>query len=140
MSKVFIGILFITTGFSSCGLLKGHDGSAIYSALFDKTPDCVEMLHWQDQTVPIFDTAIMLHFKTCPEEVDRIVSLKNYDAFMEAGKHARYNEYGGNKWLNAELLGDSVMCYVHMKDAYGNGQTLYVNRQKNEAICIDIWN
>ena len=59
--------------------LQPRTGEEIYAALFGKPASkCVKVLNYQDQVVPKIDYAIWLHFKTCPDEMRRILSQKNY--------------------------------------------------------------
>ena len=68
-------------------MLKPRTGDEIYSALFGKTNNsCLKVLNQQDQIVPKIDYAIWLHFKTCPNELNRILQLHNFKTEKQASK------------------------------------------------------
>ena len=118
--------------------LGPRDGIRIYEALFDSpTSSCVEVLGYQDQVVPKIDYAIFLHFKTCPDEVERILAQHTFRKATVSGKSLA-TTYGVN-WFRPQDLGDSVLVYQYALNEYGNGQTLYLNQTKTEGYCEDIW-
>ena len=69
-------------------VFKPRSGDKIYEALFGlPVSNCVIILNYQDQVVPRIDYAIWLHFKTCPAELERIVSLRNYHVEIVSTEH-----------------------------------------------------
>ena len=150
LMKVAISVLllsFATGGYTVYVLayktyhaLQPRTGEAIYAALFG-TPvsNCVKVLNYQDQVVPKIDYAIWLHFKTCPDEMKRILSENNYEFEKISEKDTQSNgPSANNKWFKPELLGDSVLTFKFKKDEYGNSQTIYLKRDSTEAYCIDV--
>jgi hypothetical protein len=119
---------------------KPRTGEEIYAALFGKpASNCVKVLHYQDQVVPKIDYAIWLHFKTCPDEMKRILSQHNYEFEKISGQDSHNNgPSANNNWFKPEQLGDSVLSFKFKKDEYGNVQTIYLNRDSTEAYCIDV--
>jgi hypothetical protein len=120
--------------------LQPRTGSDIYTALFGKpASNCVKVLHYQDQVVPKIDYAIWLHFRTCPDEMKRILSKNHYEFEKVSESDTKTNgPSANNNWFKPELMGDSVLTFKFKKDEYGNGQTIYINRDSTEAYCIDV--
>lgn len=121
-------------------LLKPRTGEEIYDALFGKAKhDCVEILNYRDQTVPKIDYAIKLHFITCPAELNRILSLYEFDENIISTKAMRSeSESQADEWFAPEKMGDSILIYVYNKDDYGNDLIIYSSLEKSEVFCIDI--
>ena len=120
--------------------LQPRTGDEIYAALFGKpTSNCVKVLNYQDQVIPKIDYAIWLHFKTCPDEIKRILSQHNYEFEKISGQDSHSNgPSANNNWFKPELMGDSILTFKFKKDEYGNGQTIYLNRDSSEAYCMDV--
>ena len=58
---------------------KPRNGLEIYTALFGKDlNNCVTVLNKMDQVIPRLDCCIWLEFKTCPIELNRIISQHVY--------------------------------------------------------------
>ena len=114
-------------------------GEEIYTALFGK-PDskCLKIIDYQDQKFPVIDYAIWLHFKTCPEEMDRILSNKGFSE--EKVLTGLWNTQGPNieSWFKPEQLGDTILMYKYLWDEYTNYQIIYCNLEKTEAYCQDV--
>ena len=120
--------------------LKPRTGHEIYSALFGNPQyGCMRVTNEQDQTIPKIDYAIWLEFKTCPEELKRILSLHNFTAKKEATLGWNTQEPSSeDSWFKPETLGDTVLVFKYQKDEYGNGQTIYSNMDSTKAYCIDV--
>lgn len=120
--------------------LKPRTGEEIYSALFGKPEnECLKVLNYQDQIVPKIDYAIWLEFKTCPQELKRI--LNQHEFTMNKIPKSGVNQIGpaeNNNWFNPQTLGDSLLVFVYEKDEYGNGQTIYSSMDSTKVFCIDI--
>lgn len=116
-----------------------RSGEEIYMALFDKPQfDCLKIINYQDQTVPILDAAIWLHFNTCPDELNRIINSKDFEIQKVSTKG--WNTSGplaDENWFKPELLGDTILTFRYQQDYYGGSQTIYCNLNKTEAYCID---
>lgn len=118
---------------------KPRSGDEIYAALFGK-PDtaCVQILHSQDQKIPRIDYAIWLHFKTCPNELHRILSLQQFEKEKISTEDLYVDQPSeNNQWFKPELMGDSIYIYKS-NDEYSNGQTIYSNLNETEAYCKDV--
>lgn len=137
----FAGYKFVTKSYNKISdTFKPRTGLEIYIALFGKPEyNCLNIVHWQDQTVPKIDYAIWLEFQTCPEELERIVSIHKFDRKTIASKVISKKKPSENvNWFAPEILGDSVIVYEFKKDEYGNGQTIYTNLEQTKAYCIDV--
>lgn len=121
-------------------IFRPRTGIEIYTALFGQPKSkCVEVLNYQDQVVPKIDYAIWLHFKTCPEELQRILSLHDFktetlsiEGWDTSGPLANEN------WFKPETLGDSILTFTYNKDDYGNGQYIYSSLDSTRVFCKDI--
>jgi hypothetical protein len=138
---MYTGYKFISKSYNKVtSFLKPRAGEEIYKALYGKSlSGCVKILHYQDQVVPKIDYAIWLHFKTCPDELNRILAIQHYDSktistsgIISCGPSANEN------WFRPELLGDSILVFYYKKDEYGNGQEIYCNLDSTEVYCKDI--
>lgn len=117
---------------------KPRTGEEIYAALFGK-PDtaCVQILHSQDQKIPRIDYAIWLHFKTCPDELHRILSSHPFEKEKISTEDLYVSQPSANtNWFQPELMGDSIYVY-ESNDEYSNGQTIYTNLEETEVYCKD---
>lgn len=58
---------------------KSRSGLEIYAALFgEDSSNCITVLNKMDQVIPRLDCCIWLEFKTCPRELNRIISQHVY--------------------------------------------------------------
>lgn len=118
---------------------KPRTDEEIYAALFGK-PDtaCVQILHSQDQKISRIDDAIWLHFKTCPDELHRILSSHQYEKEKISTEDLYVSQPSSNShWFKPELMGDSIYIYK-FNDEYSNGQTIYTNLEETEVYCKDV--
>ncbi|MBD2770251.1 hypothetical protein IC235_20385 [Hymenobacter sp. BT664] len=139
-SAVWTGYTFASKSYCKISdVLKPRTGQEIYSALFgDPQHDCVKVINQQDQDVPIIDYAIWLEFETCPEELQRILSLHHFTSKKAATQG--WNTQGpftDANWFKPEALGDTVLVFEYLK-ANGNGQTIYAGLDSTKAYCIDV--
>lgn len=122
--------------------LKPRTGDEIYFALFGKTEqECLKVLNYQDQVIPIMDDAILLHFVTCPDELERILQLHHFT--MEKRPTLNWQSSGSvanGNWFTPETIGDTILIFTYSKDEYGNGQTIYSSTDSTKAYCVDILN
>lgn len=119
---------------------RARTGDEIYAALFGApSSNCVKILDKQDQVIPKIDYAIWLHFKSCPEEMKRILAQENYSSEKIAASRLTADGPASNdQWFNPSRLGDSAWMFVHRRDEYGNGQTIYMSLDSTEAYCKDV--
>ncbi|MEO2051498.1 MAG: hypothetical protein ABGX00_07005 [Allomuricauda sp.] len=120
---------------------KMRTGDEIYNALFDKRKtDCVEILNFQDQVVPKIDYAIWLHFKTCPKELERILSKHDFNK-----EKLSTDNWNGKiplgeslEWFSPMTLGDTIIVYEYSTDDSRNIQTIWTNLDRTEVFVRDI--
>lgn len=122
--------------------LKPRTGDEIYDSLFGtRQTKCVSVLNSQDQVVPKIDAAILLHFKTCPAELKRILAQHKFG--VEKLSTSKWNQkvpYGENiKWFNPNKLGDTIMVYEYSSDNSRNIQTIWSNLDSTEVFVRDIF-
>jgi hypothetical protein len=135
------GYKFITKSYNKiANTLKPRTGDEIYDSLFgNPKSDCVKILNSQDQMIPKIDYAIWLHFETCPEELNRILSLHSFSSEIISTKGLEIDGPSANeKWFNPASLGDSILVFNYKKDDYGNGQTIYSSLDSTQVFCIDV--
>lgn len=116
--------------------LKPRTDLEIYEALFGNSPsDCVEILHRQDQVLPKIDGAIYIHFKTCPEELSRILSQFEYkEEIINVVRTTARTD-----WRDHESLGDKLTKYEYVIQEGRNIRTLWVTLNGEEVLCRDIF-
>jgi hypothetical protein len=90
--------------------------------------------------LPVIDVAIYLHFKTCEAEINRILKQQHYDmtVFVKDDVDTTSNSIHPD-WFEPSKMGDSIYVYTYKKDDFGNYQTLFVSKKKDEVFCIDVW-
>lgn len=118
-----------------------RSGIEIYEALFDpRETDCIQILHYKDQIIPKIDVAIYLHFKTCPAELQRILSKQDYRSKTIATKGNSLDIPNGSgiAWLDIASLGDSVNVYEYASPNRRNIQTIWTNVAGNEVFVRDV--
>lgn len=117
---------------------KPRSGEEIYATLFGEPETaCVQILHSQDQKIPRIDDAIWLHFKTCPDELHRILSLHPFEKEKISTEEFYVPQSSANThWFQPEMMGDSIYVYEYI-DEYSSGQTIYTNLEETEGYCKD---
>ena len=149
-----VGLIILTAGigFYTAAYFAGKSYRNIKSAFTPRTGkgayeafwgvdsfNCVEIIHFQDQIIPKIDYAIKLHFKTCPQELQRITRQKDYktDTITNGNFHHTTPQDPAD-WFQPDKLGDTVIAYTHYFNEYGDGQIIYSNTDSTEVYCIDI--
>ena len=118
-------------------LRKPRTGNEIYESLLGKQEtECIEILNYQDQTVPVMDYAILLHFKTCPKELKRILAQKEFEFEKIKTSEEQNND---EIWFKPEKMGDSILVFKYY-DTNGNGQEIYSSKDSTEVYLKDILN
>jgi len=91
---------------------KPRSGIEIYAALFGQPKDnCVKVLNKTDQVVPRLDCCIWLEFRTCPTELNRVISQHHYKLMKYASSDTSnyIPDYGPRPfWWTPYGLSDSV--------------------------------
>jgi len=140
-SGLYSGYNIVTKSYQKVDdLLRPRTGKEIYVALFgEPQANCVKIIDYKDQQIPKIDCAIWLHFKTCPEELKRILSKRDFEAERVSSKGWNSTEpLPNDNWFKPELLGDTIFVYKYLKDEFGNGQTIYANMENDEVYCVDV--
>lgn len=121
------------------GALRPRSGQEIYVALFDKpASNCTSVINYQDQVLPKIDYAIALQLETCPQELQRILSLHEFEGMRQSSREcAITTQAGGMQWFKPETLGDSILVFQYRRNEYGGGQTIYASLDSTRAFCID---
>lgn len=118
---------------------KSRNGEEIYESLLGKPEtNCVEIIDYQDQIIPRIDDAIYLHFKTCPEELERILKRKHFQSEKITAKNLFSEQVSANKnWFTPEKLGDSILVFKYY-DEKNKGQEIYSSTDSTEVYLKDI--
>lgn len=121
-------------------VLKPRTGEEIYEALLGKpAPACVKVLHYLDQTIPVMDYAIALHFETCPQEFNRIISKRNFLITKEASSSEMITPGVNIKWFKTDTLGDSINVFTALNpDA--SGQVIYSSLDSSKVMLLNFTN
>jgi len=86
------------------------------------------------------DVAIWLHFKTCPEELERILSRKEFKMEKAAAGNLYFEPQpsANEKWFNPKKLGDTVLIFTWY-DERNNRQEIYCSMDSTEVYLKDIF-
>ena len=139
---LYAGFVFIQKSYMKISKsLEPRTKEEIYTAIFKGNPNkCTVVLETQDQVLPVIDVAIYLHFKTCEAELNRILKQQQYEmSVLEKNNFDTANSLGPD-WFKPLEMSDSIFVYTYKKDEFGNYQTLFVSKKKDEVYCIDVWN
>lgn len=135
MTTKTIYILTIIFVVCSCGPRTNEE---IYDSLFEKTTPtpCLKVINGQDQTSPIADGEILLHFETCPDELARILKLREFKYYKkQATKDLRKSWWP--KWFSPESLGDTILIFNENVPG-PTRQIIYSSLDSTKAYCEDI--
>ena len=145
---IFLGVATWTgytvihrTAHKLTGALAPRTGEEIYRALFGPgQSDCVKVTHAQDQVIPRIDPAIWLQFKTCPAELQRILSLHPFDfGKVPTASWTEGVPYGETiDWVNPQAMGDTILVFEYARDDGKNIQTLWASTDSTQVLCRDI--
>ena len=143
MLGIATSVIFISKSYTAVSkLFEKRSGDEIYLALFGKQDNhCVNVLDYQDQTVPKIDFAIWLHFETCPEECHRILKEFEYDRteiYVNALSKETLKE-NNIPWWNLSHLGDTIIKYDYTIIEGKNIRTLWISADSTEVYCRDIY-
>ena len=112
----------------------------VYTVLFKKSPDsCVTVINFKDQIIPKFDCCIWMELEMCPNEFNRILTLRQYK-ISKLSKNDSLNFINAfsdkPSWWNPQNLGDSITKY-HFKFNQNNEQTIFVGDDKSHVYLCD---
>ena len=98
-------------------LFKGRDGDEIYEAAFkSKRPDCVHIISYKDAHLPMIDNDIRLHFRTCPQEMARILSLDEYEKDKIGDTAWYFRRQNGGGGITIDMNADSTEASYYNAD------------------------
>jgi hypothetical protein len=124
------------------GALKPRTGDEIYRALFGQDQSgCVKVTNAQDQLSPKIDPAIWLRFKTCPAELQRVLSQHHFNSEeIPTASWTGTLPYGETTdWISPQTMGDTILVFEYTSDDGKNIQTLWASRDSTEVLCRDIF-
>lgn len=135
--------------FSSCSL-PSRTGQKIYSDFFGSlNENCVQVLHFRD-TRALDDCCVWLHFRSCPQEITRILSQHHYEVKM-LNKKSIEREFPDTssideslistappRWWSIKKLGDSCLKYEYRQPDKDYIQLAYISIDSTEVYYHDI--
>lgn len=117
-----------------------RSGGKIYEAVFDKKQsDCVKVIRYRDQIIPLLDDAIWLYFETCPQELKRILSQHPYETnrLPSANFESDIPEDEHKKWFVTDSFGDSVMLYQYISEDNRIMKTIWASSDSTKVLYRD---
>ena len=121
--------------------LKPRTGEEIYFDVLGKQDlNCSEVLHYQDKEIPIMDFAIVLHFKTCKEEIERILKAREFQlTYLPTNSWDGDIETGVQlDWLNPKSMGDTIMVFEYATNHSQFMQTLWISIDSTEVYYREV--
>jgi hypothetical protein len=118
-------------------LFKPRTGMEVYTAVLGKPKSCVQVRHFFDPTVPVMDDLLLLHVSTCPEEIERITSIRQYKLVKTTPSGCAYSQ-AYMTWWELETLGDSIWVYDGIDQSKMHGPAIITNLDQTEAYCLDM--
>ena len=126
---LFLPLLFVYN------LLKGRDGNEVYEAVFKAPkPDCVKIIRYKDAHLPIIDDDIILHFHTCPQEVERILKMNKDTPGLLSTDDILIQ---GDLSFKIRSMGDSVLRIHPPLRENGAGMVMYIKSDSTEIYYRD---
>ncbi|MGB3183537.1 MAG: hypothetical protein WBB45_19260 [Cyclobacteriaceae bacterium] len=123
-------------------VIRARTGIEVYKITFgEPQPDCVNVQDYMDMEFPIIDYAVWLHFKTCPEELTRLLSRRAYDYSIKSGDSLENSiPYGGpTDFFRPTLMGDTLLVYKYSTEEYYDIETLWVSPDSTEVYFCTIY-
>lgn len=124
--------------------MRQKSGKELYSLIFGKADiKCIEILQSRD-AIAVDDQMIYLHFKACPEEINRIFSLQQY-SIERLGKRTieSHQPTFSNtdetlipyvpKWWDIRKLGDSCIRFYYKWEGKDYSQVGYMTIDSSEV-------
>lgn len=121
--------------------IRPRNGAEIYSALFGRSPlGCTQVLAAQDQVVPKIDYAIWLHYRTCPQELKRVLGQHTYmrEVVTTASPVPMVPNGEAVAWFRPKLLGDTVIAYKYNSSNGRNCLRLWTSLDSTNVFYEDI--
>lgn len=131
-----------------------RSGMDIYIALLNKpTENCVTVINSQDHFIPRVDCCIWLEFKTCPNEIERIIATKKLtptfithtthsrdstlEAIVEIDKSPEY--IPKPEWFKPGSLGEGYQIMrKHSQNDPNHHLILYFSKDSTRAYYCDL--
>ncbi|WP_290793952.1 hypothetical protein [Flavihumibacter sp. UBA7668] len=115
----------------------------IYSILFENPiENCVTTINLKDQVLPIIDCCIWMEIKLCPEELERILKIKKYEASIYSNADSvNFNNSFTEKpaWWKPQNIGDSFLKFTFRKDQ-NHVQTIFSGKDSTHIFICDLAN
>jgi hypothetical protein len=112
----------------------------IYTTIFRIPLDsCVKITNTVDQIIPRVDCCVWLEFKTCPNELQKIIKQWPYQTTKYAVKDSsEYNLVSSPKpsWWTPNKLGDSIIKIKYSWNPSAE-RTLLFNKDSTHVYCCD---
>lgn len=121
--------------------LRPRTGQEIYSALLGTPPaGCVQVLHYQDQVVPKIDYAIWLHYRTCPNELRRVLARHPFSQRqLTTANELNFVPYNEDiSWFKPAAIGDTIIEYGYAPANGRTSQTLWVSPDSTQVYLRDV--
>lgn len=138
------GMLWLTSCFPI-----SRSKEKIYADAFGKGGEnCTQIIEAKD-AVAIDDCCVFIHFKTCPAEVKRVLSLVRYDeeplskSMMQLKSHSLTPSGESSNavlppWWTLTKLGDSCLSYEFIEVGSDHAQMMYVSLDSTEVFFEDM--
>lgn len=121
--------------------IRPRTGEEIYAALFGSArPGCLQVIKYQDQVVPRIDVAIWLHYRTCPRELNRVLTRLPYTRRV-VPTSTLATELPASQmisWFAPRQLGDTAIVYEYATPDNRNIRTFWTSLDSTEVFYQDI--
>jgi hypothetical protein len=121
--------------------IRPRNGVEIYGALFGRSPlSCIQVLAAQDQVIPKIDYAIWLHYRTCPQELKRVLGQHPYvrEVVGTASLLPMVPNGEAVAWFRPKLLGDTVIVYEYTALNGRNSRRFWTSPDSTNVFYQDI--
>jgi hypothetical protein len=121
--------------------IRPRTGEEIYTALFGSAlPGCRQIIDYQDQVVPKIDYAIWLKYRTCPQELKRVLAQYPYAREVVASASPLPMVPNGEEvaWFRPKLLGDTVIVYEYTTLNGRNSRRFWTSLDSTNVFYQDI--
>ncbi|MBC6490689.1 hypothetical protein BC349_19655 [Flavihumibacter stibioxidans] len=126
----------------SIGILKPRNPVDAYLSIFGPANEtCVKTLNFTDQIVPRLDCCIWIEFKTCPKEIERIISLNSY----KVSEHASLDTLNylptytpRPYWWQLQTLGQNVIVFRDDSKLPNHDKILIISTDSSHGFYCDM--
>lgn len=124
------------------GIFKQRQPYEAYTALFGPPIDsCLKPLNLMDQIVPRLDCCIWLEFKTCPAEINRIISLNSFKVSEHAPSDTLSYMPGYTPrpdWWTPHILGERLIVFRDDSRVPNHEKILIISSDSSHAFYCDM--